>query len=1680
MAGSIHDGFYGSGQIAFYGASDGITHQLSGSTAGTSTASATLRYTARFTETGGNGVSTASANLRVTHPLTETGGNGVSTASANLRVTHPLTETGANGVSTASATMRALWRMTETGGNGVSTASANIRVTHPLTETGANGVSTASANLRATHPLTTSTAGASATSANLRVTHPLTETGANGVSTAGANLRVTHILTETGANGVSTVSATMRALWRMAGISNGVAGASATAARPQSEPADYGIPAYGTMPYAGEYPEMLGTGSSAGTSTASANVRVTHPLTETGGNGVSSASATMRALWRMTSSTAGTSTASANVRVTHPLTETGANGVSSASATMRALWRMNGSSAGVSTASANVRVLHLLTETGANGVSTASANVRVTHPLTETGANGVSTASATMRALWRMAGSTAGVSTASANVRVSHPLTETGADGVSTASANVRVTHPLTETGASGVSTASATMRAAWSMNATSAGVSTASATMRTLWSMTASTAGVSTASANVRIAKGLEGRADGEGLQTASNASFENLTLSPWFVADAATLSMTRSTAEFHDGVASARLEMLQVIPGGSTDNSHYLSARQDNIAYARNGGVILGAWVKGTAGKNAALRATRAVGGSSIFGGGNSADRSATFALNGSWQFISMSLEPLLINLLTVNQASLETDTSGWGASGNSTVARVTTQAASFAGTASLEVTSTVASGTMFAQTSGGASGRPVVPGNTYTAIVNTKASTVTRSVQVWIRFFNSGGGQVGDGPIATATNSTSTFNQINTAPTYAPPTAVFAAICVGFQSVGSIGEIHYIDKASLHNGTSTSWVLPGNTTAIHIRVGMGSGYAIGDVMYADEVTFSPAPLVEVLHPLAVVGTNAVSTASANVRIVASLSETGANGVSTASANMRALWRMTGSSAGASTASANIRVSHPLTETGANGVSTASATMRASWRMNTASAGVSTASANLRATHPIAGRTNGGIPLLVTNGDFEDPANTGWIVGASASRSTSQSHSGSASMWLVKSVSAGYQPYLQSSPRHAADANQVYIVSVWYRPSPGCNTQPVVRLTAYNAAGGTLGSVGATGAWGNDDIIGRNLLPSSPVSTWNRFVLKTQPTPAGTASLFFHIFHDATAGQLEYGYIDDIELQTSFAAVNVVHPLTETGANGVSTASATMRALWRMNGSTAGTSTASANVRVLHPLTETGANGVSTASATMRAAWRMNGSSAGVSTASATMRALWRMNGSSVGTSTASATMRALWRMTETGGNGVSTASANLRVSHPLSESGANGVSSASATMRALWRMTGSSSGVSTASANVRVLHILTETGANGVSTASANVRVFKRLTETGANGVSTASANVRVFKRLIGTSAGISSAYATMRAHWRMRGATHGVGAIHGVLYNVIYPDGIPSQEGIGYPSVGVRFIRPDGIPSTEGVGTPTISAFSDWWSTAHLYRRAVDVGAPAEMLPLNHPVEVFLPALQLQGKARTDFEDIEVVRLDEGQWQRVPRQIVATSDGLWIRFMITDPILAADSVRYYVYYGAPGEDGAGRQPFVDNPWPIQVPYTSSMIDYLKPTQDWHDGKSLVRGATAVFRFNGTAVRFFGEKGPDQAVAELMLDDEPTRVNADYYSLTRQVSELYRREGLVADPHKLRVKSSFRSNVNSFGSLINVSRFEYVASVEVVDQDEEVLVDGWTALVMTPAGG
>lgn len=176
----------------------------------------------------------------------------------------------------------------------------------------------------------------------------------------------------------------------------------------------------------------------------------------------------------------------------------------------------------------------------------------------------------------------------------------------------------------------------------------------------------------------------------------------------------------------------------------------------------------------------------------------------VSGVYRAVAIDGYNPLHNLLTANEASAETDASGWINGGNATVASTAAQAAD--GAKSVSMTA-IAAGNMAIVES---SSKTVSPGDTITALASVRANTTARQVQVSIQWRDAADAVINqvDGALSNDSNAAWTPYSVTA---IAPATAVKARVFV--RVVGAaLGEVHYVDKMSMRRGSGVDWVAGG----------------------------------------------------------------------------------------------------------------------------------------------------------------------------------------------------------------------------------------------------------------------------------------------------------------------------------------------------------------------------------------------------------------------------------------------------------------------------------------------------------------------------------------------------------------------------------------------------------------------------------------------------------------------------------------------------------------------------------------------------------------------------------------------------------------------------------------------------------------------------------------------------
>lgn len=177
------------------------------------------------------------------------------------------------------------------------------------------------------------------------------------------------------------------------------------------------------------------------------------------------------------------------------------------------------------------------------------------------------------------------------------------------------------------------------------------------------------------------------------------------------------------------------------------------------------------------------------------------------------ALAWEPVCVtNLLTANQSSAETDTTGFETDSNCAVTRQTTQA--YDGVASFRLRS-AAGGTMGARTLQGLSGVSVIPGYYYTITCRFRAAVSARTCRVQVRWYDISGTYISDDWTGSIVDTTTGWTE-HSYSIAAPATARYAAVLPVVTSTGASNEDHFVDALGIiftgTDNTIETWALGG----------------------------------------------------------------------------------------------------------------------------------------------------------------------------------------------------------------------------------------------------------------------------------------------------------------------------------------------------------------------------------------------------------------------------------------------------------------------------------------------------------------------------------------------------------------------------------------------------------------------------------------------------------------------------------------------------------------------------------------------------------------------------------------------------------------------------------------------------------------------------------------------------
>ena len=166
---------------------------------------------------------------------------------------------------------------------------------------------------------------------------------------------------------------------------------------------------------------------------------------------------------------------------------------------------------------------------------------------------------------------------------------------------------------------------------------------------------------------------------------------------------------------------------------------------------------------------------------------------------------------NLVTANQASLETDTTGWTAGGGTppTISQSTEQYLD--GAASLKAVSNLAGTMTVSMTAGVSNYADVIAGQYYTAVASLYVTSVTRTAEIKITWYTSGAASISTVAAASAASCTAgEWTEVRVGGV-APATAAYGRVFLYVYGT-TVSQEFYWDQIGVWRGVGGLWALPG----------------------------------------------------------------------------------------------------------------------------------------------------------------------------------------------------------------------------------------------------------------------------------------------------------------------------------------------------------------------------------------------------------------------------------------------------------------------------------------------------------------------------------------------------------------------------------------------------------------------------------------------------------------------------------------------------------------------------------------------------------------------------------------------------------------------------------------------------------------------------------------------------
>lgn len=269
-------------------------------------------------------------------------------------------------------------------------------------------------------------------------------------------------------------------------------------------------------------------------------------------------------------------------------------------------------------------------------------------------------------------------------------------------------------------------------------------------------------------------------------------------------------------------------------------------------------------------------------------------------------------------------------------------------------------------------------------------------------------------------------------------------------------------------------------------------------------------------------------------------------------------------------------------------------------------------------------------------------------------------------------------------------------------------------------------------------------------------------------------------------------------------------------------------------------------------------------------------------------------------------------------------------------------------------------------------------------------------------------------------------------------------------------------------------PSTVLCITSIEAPSITVLADgWYHANYVFRKAISVDPGESTIPAEHPILISIPVETSidMGKIRSDGADIKVVRWDGEDFTLLATTVTVGDEEIDVYFQPDQDIEELTTDEYYVYYGNSSLTNDVSNPtYTGSTYPITATPNTKEISFIRPGEDWINGESQVKNATAFFAANAKALRVTMTKTSSSGIARFQLDSaDPEDVNL--YSSSSIDEYVYTASDLSSDFHRLKIQATSTKDPKSSGYTLTLKKVDYELYIDTSLATEEIIDLRWT---------